>query len=429
MPADASIYQNFLRSPKTVQEYDAEAMQAQGNALQLQQQRMQMSALQQQQADDQALRNYLGSGAKLDTPEGQAGLYRVAPKAAGAILKSQAEIAKENAAAGKDKALGSKASQELIGEAMKNSRIGLEGVTTPEQYIAWHEQNHRDPILGPYLASRGVTADQARARISEMLQKPGGFQQLLNESKLGAEKAYEQAMKQQEFGLKKDQFGETVRHNKTTESISRDNNIRSNERMLANAGNQPSKPLPVGALKMQQDSLDAIGTAGGINADLGAVLQQVESGALKLGPVSNAVGSARNTLGMSNENSQNLATFKATLEKLRNDSLRLNKGVQTDGDAQRAWQELLSNINDSKVVAKRLRELMTLNERAVGFHEMNLGTLRSNYGAPQIDTTARSQPKPAIQGAAKKIASDDEYNALPSGSMFVGPDGKTRRKP
>ena len=202
MPIDAGIYANLLRGPKSVEEYDNEANAARGNALQLQQQRMQMNALQQQQQDDQALRNYLAGNVKLDTPEGQAGLYRVAPKAAGGILKSQAEIAQANAAAKKDAEQGGKAAQEKVGEAMKNSRYNLEGVTTPEQYIAWHEQNHKDPVLGPYLASRGVTADQARARISEMLQKPGGFEQLVNESKLGAEKAYENAMKQQEFGLR-----------------------------------------------------------------------------------------------------------------------------------------------------------------------------------------------------------------------------------
>lgn len=220
------------------------------------------------------------------------------------------------------------------------------------------------------------------------------------------------------------------------------NNIRSNARMSANAGGgaggvanaggapaKPAKPLPVAALKMQQDSLDAIGTAGGINADLGAVLQQVESGSLQLGPVKNAVGSVRNTLGVSNENSQNLATFKATLEKLRNDSLRLNKGVQTDGDAQRAWNELLSNINDPGVVAKRLKEIRSLNSRAIELHNDNLGNIRSNYGAQPIDTTKRATQKPAIESAVKRINSDEEYNALPSGATFIAPDGKTRRKP
>lgn len=202
MPIDASIYQNFLRPPKSIQDFDNEAMAAQGNALQLQQQKMQMNALQQQKQDDQSLRNYMAGGANLSTPEGAAGLYRVAPKAAGGILKSQAEIAQANAATKKDQEQGSKAAQEKIGEAIKNSRIGLEGVTTPEQYLAWHVQNHADPVLGAYLDSRGVTVDSARAQIEDALKKPGGFEQLINESKMGAEKTYAQVMRQKEFDLK-----------------------------------------------------------------------------------------------------------------------------------------------------------------------------------------------------------------------------------
>lgn len=79
----------------------------------------------------------------------------------------------------------------LIETKLKQSRQFLENITTPEQYIAWHEANHKDPILGPALAARGVTVDQSRARINEAIQTPGGFQRLLNESKLGTEKFME----------------------------------------------------------------------------------------------------------------------------------------------------------------------------------------------------------------------------------------------
>lgn len=101
------------------------------------------------------------------------------------IQKSLAEMEKASLERQKGKT-------DLIGERMKLSRMSLDGIQTPEEYIAWHEANHKDPILGEYLASRGITADQARANIMRKLQQPGGFQQLLTESKLGAEKAMEQ---------------------------------------------------------------------------------------------------------------------------------------------------------------------------------------------------------------------------------------------
>lgn len=84
-----------------------------------------------------------------------------------------------------------KADVELADAKLKQSRLFLENVKTPDEYIAWHEANHKDPILGPMLAARGVTADQSRARIAEALKTPGGFQELLNQSKLGTEKFME----------------------------------------------------------------------------------------------------------------------------------------------------------------------------------------------------------------------------------------------
>lgn len=47
--------------------------------------------------------------------------------------------------------------------------------------------------------------------------------------------------------------------------------------------------------------------------------------------------------------------------------------------------------------------------------------------AQEKGLTAAGSPPPA--GGTVTIASDAEYDALPSGTMFVGPDGKTRRKP
>ena len=93
-----------------------------------------------------------------------------------------------------------KAEGDLIDQRLSLSRKGLDTVRTPEEYIAWHEANHKDPVLGPYLASRGVTPEQSRASIIEKLQQPGGFQQLLLGSALGLEKLSEQHFAQQDTG-------------------------------------------------------------------------------------------------------------------------------------------------------------------------------------------------------------------------------------
>jgi hypothetical protein len=85
-----------------------------------------------------------------------------------------------------------KSDVDLADAKLKQSRQFLENVSTPEQYIAWHEANHKDPILGPMLAARGVTTEQSRARINEAIQAgPQAFATLINQSKLGTEKFME----------------------------------------------------------------------------------------------------------------------------------------------------------------------------------------------------------------------------------------------
>jgi hypothetical protein len=81
-----------------------------------------------------------------------------------------------------------KAQAELLDTKLKQSRAFLDNVTTPEQYIAWHQANHADPVLGPALAAHGVTPEQTMATVQQALQTPGGFQDLLRKSALGLER-------------------------------------------------------------------------------------------------------------------------------------------------------------------------------------------------------------------------------------------------
>lgn len=90
-----------------------------------------------------------------------------------------------------------KQQQELVDARLKQARQFLDTIdptdpNAPEKYMAWHEANHADPILGPVLASRGITAEQSRAQIQNAIaQGPGAFADLLNKSKLGTERFME----------------------------------------------------------------------------------------------------------------------------------------------------------------------------------------------------------------------------------------------
>lgn len=98
---------------------------------------------------------------------------------------------------GKAKTEQQKAQTDLVDAKLKQSRQFLDTIdpsnpNAPQQYLAWHQANHADPVLGPVLAARGVTADQSMARIQQAIQQgPAAFAQLLNQSKLGTEKFME----------------------------------------------------------------------------------------------------------------------------------------------------------------------------------------------------------------------------------------------
>lgn len=86
---------------------------------------------------------------------------------------------------------------DLLDAKLKQSRAFLDTLdpadpNAPAKYIAWHEANHKDPIIGPALAARGITADQSRAQIEAAIaQGPQAFADLVNRSKLGTEKFME----------------------------------------------------------------------------------------------------------------------------------------------------------------------------------------------------------------------------------------------
>jgi hypothetical protein len=91
----------------------------------------------------------------------------------------------------------SAAEVKLLDDKLKQSRGFLDNLdaTAPDagaRYLAWHEANHADPIIGPALAARGVNANQSRAAIEQAIAKgPQALADLINQSKLGAEKFME----------------------------------------------------------------------------------------------------------------------------------------------------------------------------------------------------------------------------------------------
>ena len=167
--------------------------------------------------------------------------------------------------------------------------------------------------------------------------------------------------------------------------------------------NQPPPNLPVPALKLEQEAKENVRTSQMIASDMDKYMAQIDSGELDLGPIANPVNRIRNYAGKSTKQGENLAILETGLEKLRNDSLRLNKGPQTDGDADREWKALIANINDPKVVRSQMAKIKALNENAARWHMQQANAVRQNFGAPPVYQDGQSgmgsQPPASTQSS------------------------------
>ena len=192
MPIDPNIALSFKPSvalADPMQQY-GQAQQIQANAMAMRQARNE-NALAQQAALDKQVMNKLYSEAydpktggidynKLGARAVELGRGSVVP----AIQAQRQESEAKTETVRKDFLANVKS-------AMENSRYRLEGVTTPEQAMQWHEQNHKDPTLKKYFDELGITAEQARAQIAAVADNPPAFAAMLQKMQLGLEKAQE----------------------------------------------------------------------------------------------------------------------------------------------------------------------------------------------------------------------------------------------
>jgi hypothetical protein len=179
----ATIDPNIAMGFKPIQIQDplnrmAAMMQIEGG-----QQSQQLNALKIREAEQEienrnALRNVPGG---INDPDYIKNVAKFDPKLALALQK---DMALRTEADLKSTGLGIK----NFTDSMSQYRNVLDMVRTPEQLLAWQEAVHKDPITGSKLASMGIPYDSVKQQLLAELQKPGGFEAALTQSKLGATK-------------------------------------------------------------------------------------------------------------------------------------------------------------------------------------------------------------------------------------------------
>jgi hypothetical protein len=190
-------------------------------------------------------------------------------------------------------------------------------------------------------------------------------------------------------------------------------------------------------------------------------VKDIEEGKLPLGAISNIESRTRNFLGMSTPESVRFADLMRDVNGAVNTILLAAKGTQTEGDARRARDQILANPNDPEVVKKALADLAKASRESQNIYRGTMNQLGGRYrgleherleaveipsatprapatppppatpqrpAAPQAPGAAPGQ-QPAAPANLPRPTNRAEFDALPSGSRFVDPNGQVRVKP
>lgn len=156
--------------------------------------------------------------------------------------------------------------------------------------------------------------------------------------------------------------------------------------------------LPPTAMTAEEDDFSAIDTIDALNDDIRRIIDDFGynpdtgqfEGPLQIGPggfIEGALGS----VGMGGEGAAETARARERFERFRtrliNESLRLNAGVQTEGDAQRAAQEL-GDARTTAAAYAAIADLLRINQRARGLRARAIGGRRERYGFPGAEIPA-----------------------------------------
>ena len=185
---------------------------------------------------------------------------------------------------------------------------------------------------------------------------------------------------------------------------------------------QASKPLPAAIQKAEDADYDAAQAAINLANDADKYLTSIKSGNIKFGLKDRMSIMARSAMGSNDPDVVARNDFERFKTTLINDSLRLNKGTQTEGDAARAAKELQS-AESAADAGKAIQTLRDLNARRAADYENSIKRRRANAKLPMPEMIFES-PK-----FEPHVFTNADYAALPKGTVFIDDKGVRRRKP
>jgi hypothetical protein len=189
-----------------------------------------------------------------------------------------------------------------------------------------------------------------------------------------------------------------------------------------------TKPLPSYLAKDEEADYGTATAATNLASDANNFINRIKSGEIKFGLKDRATIRARQLVGSEDPDVLAREDYDKFLKVLTNESLRLNKGTQTEGDAVRAAKELESS-ESPQAAAAAMRRLVDINVRRTQNAADDVLRRRKNANFPEPER-AIEVPKFDVQ-----IIDNADYQRFlknpkfPSGTVFIDPEGQRRTKP
>ncbi|QTC88114.1 hypothetical protein [Brevundimonas pondensis] len=183
-------------------------------------------------------------------------------------------------------------------------------------------------------------------------------------------------------------------------------------------GNPEVRALPDAIRRDNEKNQAAIDDRQAVIDRVDNAIGLLQNDVVNLDPLSRASAWVRNATGQSSPQSRALAEVRRTVESLRNSILNDATGPQTDGDSLRALNQIIDGWGDENVVLDGLQAYRNIQQRKTESQRRIMAQREAQYsGGGQ----AGGQPV--------RVQTQAQYQALPSGSTYIAPDGSTRRKP
>jgi len=192
------------------------------------------------------------------------------------------------------------------------------------------------------------------------------------------------------------------------------------------ASEKTTKPLPSYLAKGEDSDFSVATAATNLASDANNFIGRIISGEIKFGIKDRASLFARQFTGDPDVIARE--EYDKFIKNQINESLRLNKGTQTEGDAIRE-AKALDNAESKESAAAAMRRLIEINVRRVQNASDDVLRRRKNANFPE------PEQKIDVPVFEYRVINQDDYNSFlknpkyPSGTIFINAEGRRMSKP